>query len=419
MTSSLSGPLGDHVYKSILFAVFTSLTLIAGSVSARPYAGLSGLAASADSAATAGTNPAGIMRFDDSSQRVELLVFFSESTWGGQLGDGEAYKSDDSTDVIVPSGYFVKPINDDWSVSFTILGSGFSDDLGEWPGRYVIESYDSLNISAFPSIAYRVNDKLSIAGSLSLTYASYEQERRVANLFDPTFGDGSAELDTDGFDAGFGLSMLYEINDRTRWGLSYLSEVDPELDGDTKYRGLGPNTERVLEAGGFLNSDLEVRSRSPQSLLAGLYHEFDNNHAVTIDLAWADFSRFQLSEFYFDGEAIADNDTEYQDIWAIAGSYSWPLSSRWMMSVGGFYATSGVEDEDRSIILRLDELWSVGVEAEWQWTEHRNVLFGVSYLTLGDAPVDAVEIPQLGSTQGEYSSRDIIMLRLGMTFGAL
>ena len=78
-----------------------------------------------------------------------------------------------------------------------------------------------------------------------------------------------------------------------------------------------------------------------------------------------------------------------------------------------------MEDEDRSVILRLDELWGAGVEAEWQWTENRNVLFGLSYMTLGDAPVNAAEIPALGSVQGEFTSRDIIMLRLGLTFGAL
>jgi long-chain fatty acid transport protein len=403
-------------------ASLLTLVLVSGSSTAmaRPYAALSGLAASADSAATAGTNPAGIMRFDNTSQRVELLAFFSESTWEGQLGETEiGFKSDDSTETIVPSGYFVKPLSDKWGFSFTVLGAGFSDDLGEWPGRYVLETYDSVSISAFPSIAYRVNDKLSIAGSLSLTYSIYEQERRVANLLDPGFGDGKAELDTDGFDIGFGASMLYEINDRTRWGLTYLSEVDPELDGDTKYSGLGPNTEAILEKGGFLNADVEVKSRSPQSVLAGIYHEFENEHAVTMDVVWSDFSRFKLSEFYFDGETIAETDTEYQDIWAVSGSYSWPINSRWMMSVAGLYASSGVDDEDRSIILRLDELWGVGVEAEWQWTEHRNVLFGINYLTLGDAPVDAVDIPLLGSTQGKFTSRDIIMLRIGMTFGAL
>ncbi len=394
--------------------------VVAQSALARPYASLSGLAAAADSAATAGTNPAGITRFDESSQRVELIAFFSESEWEGTLGETElGYSSEDSSEIVVPAGYFIKPINDRFSFSFTVLGVGFSDDLGDWPGRYFIETYDSVSISAFPSIAYKVNDKLSIAGSLSLTYAIFEQERAVANFLDPGFDDGSAELDTDGFDVGFGLSMLYEVSDRTRWGISYLSEVDPSLDGDSKYRGLGPNTEAVLDEAGILGADVEVNSRTPQSLLAGVYHEFENDHAFTIDVAWSDFSRFKLSEFYFDGETMAETDNEYQDIWAVSGSYSWPLNERWMLGVGGLYASSGVEDKHRTMTFRLDDLWSVGVEAEWKWTEHRNLFFGLSYMTIGDAPVDSPEIPVIGRASGEYTSRDIFMLRVGLTFGAL
>ena len=29
------------------------------------------------------------------------------------------------------------------------------------PGRYFIKSYDSVNISAFPSLAYRINDQMT------------------------------------------------------------------------------------------------------------------------------------------------------------------------------------------------------------------------------------------------------------------
>ena len=65
--------------KSLRLLVTLPLIVIAEGALARPYAALSGLGASADSAATAGTNPAGIMRFEESSQRVELIAFFSES----------------------------------------------------------------------------------------------------------------------------------------------------------------------------------------------------------------------------------------------------------------------------------------------------------------------------------------------------
>lgn len=389
-------------------------------VLARPYAGVSGLAAAADSAATAGTNPAGATRFTESAGKIELVVVQSESTWEGRLGDdSREVESTDSSTIVVPSGYMIRPINDDFSFAFTVLGMGFSDDFGDWPGRYFIEEYESISVSAFPSLAYRVNDKWSVAGSLSLTYASFNQTRAVANLFDPGFGDGSSELETDGVDVGFGLSTLYEISDSTRIGVMYLSEVDPTQDGDAKFRGLGPNTEQALERAGFLGADVEVKSTTPQSVLVGMYHELENDHAFTVDVAWSDFSNFELSEYYFDGEVLSANEAKWEDIWAIAGSYSWPASDRWMLSVGGLYVDDMVEDEERIFTLRLDSMWSLGFAAEWQWTEDRAIEVNLSYMTIGDAPIHSPNIPLLGSVTGEYSERDIFLLRLALKWGSL
>jgi long-chain fatty acid transport protein len=396
------------------------LLLCSGTTQSRPYAALSGLAAAADSAVTAGTNPAGAVRFDEPAYQVELLAFFSESTWEGEFGDsGTGYESDSSGETFVPSGYMIRPINDDFTFSFTILGVGFSDDFGDWPGRYFIESYDSVSVSAFPSIAYRVNDRLSVAGSLTLTYSIFDQERVVANILDPGFSDGSAKLETDGFDVGFGLSMLYQVSDRFRWGLTYLSEQDPDNEGEVDFSGLGPNTERVLREAGFIGADVEVKSRTPQSVLGGVYYEWENRHALTVDVAWSDFSRFKLSEFYFDGSALGENEGDYEDIWAISASYSWPVANRWMVSVAGLYVDDMVEDDKRTMTLRLDSIWSIGAAVEWKWREDRALQVGLSYMTLGDAPVTTPDIPLVGSASGKFSSRDIVFLRFALSFGAL
>ena len=161
---------------------FTSLCCLAvvlftQEVQARTYAGLSGLAATADTASTAATNPAGITRFSERANKIELNYIRSETTWESELSNGAVRVSEDDGDLVVPSGYFVMPINDKYSFSFTVLGYGYSEDFGDWPGRYVIESYDALSVSAYPSIAYKVNDKLSLAASLSIAYATFEQER--------------------------------------------------------------------------------------------------------------------------------------------------------------------------------------------------------------------------------------------------
>jgi long-chain fatty acid transport protein len=403
----------------MLRAVLAFFLLFASLVQARPYPGISGIAAPADSSATAGNNPAGMTRLDERTWQVEVLSFFSESTWDGQFDDVDfEYSSSDSSTTVVPMGSFVQPIGGDWRFGFTVLGFSVSDDLGEWPGRYFIQEYESLYINAYPSIAYRISDRFSIAGSVALSYSTFDQERAVANVLDPGFGEGSSEIETDGFDVGFGASLLYEHSPRTRFGLVYNSELDPELDGDNSFSGLGPNTQEVLESSGLYGADVTVLSKSPQSLVGGVYHEFENNHAWTLDLAWIDFSEFQLSEFYFNGEALASAECEYEDIYAFTTSYSFPVSSRWMLGVSGFYVDDMIKDDNRTFTLRLDSLWGFGLGAEWQWDERRKVEFSASYIEIGDAPVTGASIPGIGSLGGSFSDRQVIQLQVALKFGA-
>lgn len=134
---------------------------------------------------------------------------------------------------------------------------------------------------------------------------------------------------------GFGLSTLYQSSDRTRWGLSYQSEIQSDQEGSNDLSGLGPNTQAEMERLGIIDADITIESATPQSLLVGVYHELDNDHAFTVDIAWIDFSSFTLSEYYFNGESFAEPDSNYKDIYALSGSYSWPISDRWMLGVGG------------------------------------------------------------------------------------
>jgi long-chain fatty acid transport protein len=400
-------------------AALACLLLSAGAA-ARPYAGISGLAATADSAETAGTNPAGIVRFDKRAYAVELMWFSSESEWESEFsGVDVEFNSKDSNDTLVPRIFLVEPLTDRLSASFTILGTAFSDDLGNWPGRYFITEYDSVFINAFPSLAWRIDERWSVAGSIAISYSTFEQKRAVRNIFDPGFPDGEAELDTDGVDFGFGLSTLFQASDRTRFGLTYQSEIEPDQDADSDYSGLGPRTERVFRELGVYDADISVERTSPQSMLAGVYHEFTNNHAVTLDVAWIDFSEFRLSEFYFDGNALAKNDTDYDDIYAASASYTWPVSQRWMLGVSGLVTNQMIDDDERTMTLRLDALWSVAVAAEWQWTENRRLNLSLAYLGLDDAPVTTPEIPGVGSLEGEFSRRDTLLFQLGLSWGDL
>jgi long-subunit fatty acid transport protein len=134
---------------------------VVGVAQARPYPAFSGGAAAADSSATAGSNPAGLTRFDERNFSFNVMVLDSESTWEGSLGSGFTRRSEDSSTTVVPGGAIVLPLSEDWFFGFTLQGAALSEDFGDnWPGRYFIQEYESLIVNAFPSLAWKANDRL-------------------------------------------------------------------------------------------------------------------------------------------------------------------------------------------------------------------------------------------------------------------
>ncbi|TGD74869.1 hypothetical protein E4634_06655 [Mangrovimicrobium sediminis] len=387
---------------------------------ARPYPGLSGLTATADSAATAGSNPAGSTRFDKAALDVELMWLNSESKWESGFENSESVDTSvSSSDTYVPRIFYVQPLGDKWAFSFAVLGVGFSDNLGDWPGRYFIREYDSLFVSALPSLAYEINERWSVAGSVAVTYASYEQERSVANIFDPGYADGKSRIETDSIEFGYAFSALYQPSDTTRWGAFYSSKIDATQEGNNKLSGLGPRTQEVMQQLGVIGADVEVQSTSPQSVFLGVYHEFDNAHALTLDVAWIDFSSFRLSEIYFNGSGFVESDQSFNDIYALAASYSLPVAARTTLGIGGMVTSQMIDDEDRTMTLRLDAIWSAGVALEWQWKPKYAIMAALSYMDFGDAPVTTDPIPGVGSFSGEYVSRDTFLFQLRLKYGGI
>ena len=193
--------------------------------------------------------------------------------------------------------------------------------------------------------------------------------------------------------------------------------MDAELDGDANFSDLGPTTESILDAAGLLNATVNIDSRTPQAVTAGLYHEFADGGAVVFDAVWADFSEFKLSEIFVNGDQLIETSVNYDDIYAFSVGYNRPVSDRLRIGFGAMYVDDMVADDQRTLTLRLDFMWAAGVGVEWQWTPTRVVSATLNYIQLGDAPVTSTSIPVIGSVTGRYSDRGVIFLDVGMSFG--
>jgi hypothetical protein len=77
-----------------------------------------------------------------------------------------------------------------------------------------------------------------------------------------------------------------------------------------------------------------------------------------------------------------------------------------------------VDDDERTMTLRLDALWSLGLAAEWRWTDARSVKVSVSYMGVDDAPVSTPSVPGFGSLDGRFTRRDALLLQVGMSWNS-
>ena len=402
------------------FLVCAVALLAATSSFARPKPLLAGASASADSAATAGQNPAGMTRLKGLNLRGDVYYFDSESTWENSIEGNAVSRTKTDSDLVAPNGSLVVPLSDDWYFGFSMLAYSVSDDYGDdWVGRYIIEEYDLLFISAAPSIAYRINDKWSIGATLLGTYTSFDQKSSVRNL-EPGSEDGELEIDADGYTIGYGFSALYEYSDKTRFGFSYTSKLEPSLDGDTDFSDLDSTTEAVFDQLGLLDASIDVDTRSPQRASIGVYHEFENRHAVVADINWLDFSSFKLAEISVNDNQLNESDFEYDDIWAYSLGYSFPFKDRWVAAVSGLYVPSMVDDDNRQLSLRIDDIWGVGAGIEYQIKEGLIIDATLNYIQVGDSPIETDPIDALGgrTINGRFVDRDLWLLQVGLEWGA-
>ena len=371
-----------------------------------------GMSASADSAATVYFNPAGLTQLDESETEVQVLLVGSQSNFNVSATNVSGNLTTDSDSFLaIPSFYYARPLGERWSTGASIsitggIGDSYDDD---WVGRYFVQEWGLAFVGFTPAIAYEVNDTFSIGAGVTFNYAIYKQESAVRNL-NPSLGDGSMELDADDFLLSYTASALFTASSRTRFGLVWRSETEPELSGEPEFDNLGPLREQQLRDAGVIGSEVKIRARMPQSVLAGLYHEFRGGSALTFDALWLDFSSFGLPQIVADDDSLEALETEYEDMWVLTLGGRWPLNRRWDFLAGGLYVTEAVENENRTFALRLDSIWGAGVGFRRKVGRRKAFTVNVNYYDLGDAPIETEDVPLVGSISGEYSTHHALLV---------
>jgi long-chain fatty acid transport protein len=127
----------------------------------------------------------------------------------------------------------------------------------------------------------------------------------------PQGADGFADLQADNFSSpafGFNFSLLYEINNATRVGLAYRSEITIDVDGTADFSV--PSIAAAIPAGtgAFVDTGIKGSIDLPQSLSISVAHEMDKMTLLG-DISWTGWSSFSELRIVYDNPAQPDSVT--------------------------------------------------------------------------------------------------------------
>ena len=349
-------------------------------------------------------NPAGMTRLKGHSVSLGAGLLYGENKFdtdsstpfsGGDGGNQGGFAP-------LLGSHGVYSVTDDLKLGmsvFSISGAALDPDDG-WAGRFSLTEIELLTLTANPNVAYRVNDWLSLAAGATIMYADIDYKLAAPPIMPPTGGAGRVEIDGDDFAFGYNLGVLFELSPRTRLGAIYISEIEPDFEGELKLStGLGA---------GSVSSSLKFTF--PQLVRVGAYHELNDQWALLGTVGWEDWSAFDQLLVSTAGGAVSIP-TNWEDTYHFSGGVHYRPTKVWLLQAGITYDTSPVGASDRFADLPMDRQIRVAVGAQYQLNERMNVGGAFEYIDLGDARIDDPAI-----LVGDYQENRIFMVTVNFGY---
>ena len=270
-----------------------------------------------------------------------------------------------------------------------------------------------MGLGIAPSVAYKVNDKLSFGGGVSLIYTNLDLDIAINQP-----GDDDAQVNIDKIDdwgyQGF-VSVMYKVNDRLTLGALYRTESDVELEGDIGFKNVNP----ALLAQILSNvDDVEVDFSYPQAIDIGLRYELNDTIMLMTDFNWQEWSAFGDTRLGIEGiggnSKVTSFDRDWDDTWHVGFAIAHKLNETDIITGGVAYDSSPVSDSKRTADIPVDEQLRLSAAYGRTVSETFDFALGTTFLWLGKGKMDQVAGGE--RFKGEFSTNNIIFLSATMNY---
>ncbi|OHC21399.1 MAG: Long-chain fatty acid transport protein [Pseudomonadales bacterium RIFCSPHIGHO2_02_FULL_60_43] len=350
-----------------------------------------GRSSSADDASTVFGNPAGMARIKREQVSGGIALIHAKTDIDNTSGSARGSNDGDMVPFIgAPMGYYVKPLDDNWSFGLGLyVPFGLVTDYERsFQGRYHGDRSEVRVITLQPTLSYRFNEQLSIGFGPTINRIDGELTSAIENPF--AGGDGKVEIKGDDTALGYNLGVLFEITPQTRFGLTYHSKVDYRLKGDTTVSGPGV----IATSAGTYDASLELTT--PESVDVSVTHELNADWTLYAGSTWTRWSR--LEEIRANNKGVGgllagnlnsiSEPQNWHDTWAHAVGAAYKLNPQWTLRAGLAVDQSPTNNTDRSPRIPTGDRTIVSLGTAWSPNDDVTIDLAYSYLMEDDAHIE-------------------------------
>jgi len=390
-------------------------------------------AAEANDASTIFYNPAGLSRLDGLQITAGATVVVPHSTFTdsgstrftGTPTGGTAANDYVPSSVTAPSFYLSKKLNDKWTVGVGMfVPYGTKINYGsEWTGRYALSDVKLESITLNPSASFKLDEHhafgfgidaefmkaslgqaVDVPGSIAALRGTPQAAALAQQIGllggDPrllaTAKDAHGSNDGKDWGWGFNLGYMFTLDKDTRFGLSYRSSISHKLRGSTVWDFSNVTTSPIVngvlaKTSNKANSAALVELRTPETLSANVFHQFDAKWAGMADVTFVRHNRMGDLDIQFPGTSEGAEVIRQQ--WkntvrvSLGGNYAY--NENVTLRAGIAYDESPVKNAELTHPALPDsDRMQYSIGANWKLDARSSIDLAYSFLDFKDASMN-------------------------------
>jgi long-chain fatty acid transport protein len=371
-----------------------------------------GRAAMAADASTAAANPAGMTMLDRSQMLTASGALLPSTNFDVAPQTTTKGTGGGNAGVFMPVGafFYVYKFSERVRLGVAAYSGNYST---QWVGRYYITRESLFTGKIAPSIAYKLNEWLSLGAGFSFAVGRLEFQSKINNVL-PRFGDGG--LSVESWDEAFGgnAGILITPISKLRIGLTYQSPEYFKFGFRPYLTNLGPGLGAISKRIG--GAQFNVPLTEPQQVMASALYEVLPNFSLLGNVGWQNWTEF--GEFPVGISAktqrTLDANLHFSNTCQIAVGQQFRFSEKWLWSAGFAYDSSPVSQANRNAVLPVDRQLRYGTGLQYE--VNRNVTAGAAweFMDAGPAPFSNTRGPLAGTLQGHYSTNYLNFVALNV-----